>query len=100
MINNGKSGGKSSGKNKGTTRFAVQPARKVNEVLLAGTFNDWKPEKMAKQKDGTFAASKSLAPGDYKYKFVIDGQWVPDSSNPRHVPNPYGSVDSVVHVSK
>jgi hypothetical protein len=53
---------------------------------------------MAKQKDGTFAASKSLAPGDYKYKFVIDGQWVPDSSNPRHVPNPYGSVDSVVHV--
>ncbi len=89
-----------SGKNKGTVRFAVQPASKVAEVMLAGTFNDWKPEKMAKQKNGTFIASKSLAPGDYKYKFVIDGQWLPDSDNPRQIPNPYGSVDSVVHISK
>jgi 1,4-alpha-glucan branching enzyme len=91
MINNG---------SKGTVRFAVQPASKVTEVLLAGTFNNWKPEKMAKQKNGAFVASKSLAPGDYKYKFVIDGKWVPDSDNPRQIPNPFGSMDSVVHVSR
>jgi len=88
------------GKNKGTVRFAVQPAQKARQVLLAGTFNNWTPEKMAKQKDGTFVASKTLAPGEYKYKFVIDGQWMPDCDNPRQIPNPYGSVDSVVHVSK
>ena len=91
MINNG---------NKGTVRFAVQPASKVIEVLLAGTFNDWKPERMAKRKDGTFVSTKSLAPGEYKYKFVIDGQWMPDSDNPRQVPNPYGSMDSIVHIAK
>lgn len=87
-----------SGKDKGKVQFAVQPASKAKQVMLAGTFNNWTPENMAKQKDGTFVASKSLAPGDYKYKFVVDGQWMPDSDNPRQMPNPFGSVDSVVHV--
>ncbi len=89
-----------SDKGKGTVRFAVQPAQKAKQVLLAGTFNNWTPEKMAKQKDGTFVASKSLAPGEYKYKFVIDGQWMSDSDNPRQIPNPYGSMDSVAYISK
>ena len=88
------------GRGKGTIRFAVHPAGKVSEVMLAGTFNDWHPEKMTRQKGGVYAVSKSLAPGDYKYKFVVDGKWLPDGDNPRQVPNPFGSVDSVVHVAQ
>ena len=55
---------------------------------------------MTKKKDGTFVANRQLEPGDYRYRFVIDGQWVPDSDNPSQAPNPYGSVDSVVHVKE
>ena len=87
-------------KKKGTVQFAVHPESNAKKVLLAGTFNDWQPQRMTKKKDGTFVSNQQLAPGEYRYRFVIDGKWVPDNDNPARVPNPYGSVDSVVQISE
>jgi len=83
----------------GTTHFEVHVGDGAKQVLLAGSFNGWKPEKMAKRKGGTFVANKKLAPGEYRYRFVIDGQWTADRDNPVQAPNPYGSMDSVVQVA-
>lgn len=69
----------------------------VNEVLLAGDFNDWTPEPMAKRDSGFHAAVK-LEPGVYQYKFVVDGQWQMDPFSKGNVQNDFGTANSVLLV--
>ena len=69
-------------------------------VAVAGSFNDWQPDKVMKDKngDGTYRCRLLLAPGEYQYKFMVDGQWRSDSANPDFVPNEFGSLNSVLSV--
>lgn len=55
----------------------------AKKVMVAGTFNNWKPDELAMKKtsDGWQLAVK-LAPGNYEYKFIVDGTWMYDYSNP------------------
>lgn len=39
-----------------------------------------------------------LAPGTYEYKFVVDGEWVLDESNPNFAANDFGTLNSVINV--
>ena len=76
-------------------------AEKGKEVYLAGEFNKWDPtaKKMAyKAKAGVYAATVKLLPGDYQYKFVIDGTWCADPENTNSVANDQGTFNSVVSV--
>jgi hypothetical protein len=52
-------------------------------VYLAGDFNNWNPtiEKMNKT-GGKFEVRLFLLPGKYRYKFVVDGNWIADPDNP------------------
>ena len=53
-------------------------------VAIAGTFNNWKPSKMKKAKDGNWNISLKLVPGSYQYKLVFDGQyWETDANAPK-----------------
>ena len=58
-------------------------------VSVAGSFNDWAVDKnMLKKnkKTGLWTAKISLAPGDYEYKFVCDGQnWDAGDNKVKHV---------------
>ena len=69
-------------------------------VLLAGSFNDWQPVKKLEDKngDGVYRCRLMLVPGEYQYKFQVDGEWRSDASNPNFVPNEFGSLNSVVIV--
>lgn len=71
-------------------------------VMVAGSFNNWQPEKqlLDKNGDGVYRCRLSLQPGEYQYKFVVDGVWCLDSSNPNFVPNTIGSLNSVLIVKK
>lgn len=71
-------------------------------VALAGTFNQWQPEqgRMTRQKDGTYRKRLQLEPGQYRYKFVVDGEWVEDPEADGLVPNPFGTSDSIVTVGQ
>ena len=76
-------------------------AEKGKSVFLAGSFNEWSTtaKKMAyKAKDGLYAATVQLAPGEYQYKFVIDGTWCADPENENSVKNDQGTFNSVVVV--
>jgi 1,4-alpha-glucan branching enzyme len=84
------------GKKKGEYRFSYKPAGKVKNVDLAGSFNQWKPQPMTKQKTGEFVLTLPLAAGYYEYKFIADGNWVEDSQNGAYAFNPYGTVNSVL----
>jgi 1,4-alpha-glucan branching enzyme len=83
---------------KGTVRFTCAPKTSAKQVLLAGDFNGWSPEPMTRQKGGIFAAERVIKPGKYGYKFIVDGQWVPDEENPHTLPNQFGTVNSVIRV--
>jgi len=76
----------------------LNPAPKT--VYLAGDFNQWAPtrQKMVKMKDGSFRARIALPAGTYQYKFVADGAWINDPDADQHVPNPFGTLNSVVTV--
>ena len=69
-------------------------------VMVAGSFNDWNPEKQLidKEGNGVYRCQLRLAPGEYQYKFIVDGVWCLDSSNPNFVPNDIGSLNSVLSV--
>jgi len=52
-------------------------------VEIAGSFNDWKPQKMKKSADGVWSVSLTLPVGEYQYKYVFDGiSWEVDSNAP------------------
>ena len=70
-------------------------------VAVAGSFSDWSPRTMKdKDNSGVYRCRLLLEPGEYQYKFLVDGQWRTDSSNPDFVPNEYGSLNSVLVVVK
>ena len=76
-------------------------ADKGKAVYVAGEFNQWNPtaKKMAyKAKGGLYTATVKLVPGDYQYKFVIDGTWCADPENTNAVPNDQGTFNSVITV--
>jgi len=68
-------------------------------VELAGGFNDWNPEPMADADgDGTWELTKVLEPGSWEYKFVADGTWETDPTNPNKVSDGYGGHNSLLEI--
>ncbi len=71
------------------------------KIVVAGAFNGWNKESnpLSRQPDGTWTASVALEPGNYLYKYHIDGQWVPDPANPNRAPDGFGGFNSVLEVA-
>jgi len=71
------------------------------EVQLAGDFNDWMPHTMPMLRDqnGDFEVRLRLPEGRYRYRFVIDGRWSHDASNPSVERNQYGEMTSILEIA-
>ncbi len=65
-------------------------APKARSVLLVGTFNGWDPQAtpMTRNAGGIWTLEMELAPGQYRYEFVLDGQ-------PSCEPGPDGTYQAV-----
>lgn len=87
-------------KGKSQITFVFQPVNGCRKVALVGSFNDWAPGActMSRQKDGSFRKMLKLEPGEYRYRFLVDGEWVTDPEADSVVPNVFGSTDSLVKV--
>ncbi|HOU36025.1 MAG TPA: AAA family ATPase [Candidatus Omnitrophota bacterium] len=72
----------------------------ASRVYVAGDFNGWKTDDttLMEQDNGVWTKRISLTPGSYRYKFVKDGEWIEDPSNPKVATNPYGQKDSLIEV--
>jgi 1,4-alpha-glucan branching enzyme len=70
-------------------------------VSVAGTFNDWHPttKTMHPAGKGHWMKETALAPGNYEYRFVVDGQWMADPLATDCVPNPFGGQNSILKVA-
>ena len=75
-------------------------APKARKVSLVADFNQWQPEThpMKKGKHGQWSRIVFLAPGEYDYKFWIDGVWTIDERNPKKRRNHFGTRNSIIQV--
>ena len=83
-----------------TVTFVCDLQSDAKKVFLAGDFNQWNPQvnRMTKSKDGYFRARMKLLPGEYQYKFVVDGMWCNDPAAQAQVMNRHGTLNSVIRV--
>lgn len=79
--------------------FFYPKRRSVEEVRIAGDFNNWNEWglKMEERSDG-WHADLYLPKGKTRYKFIVDGDWVRDPSNPLFEPNEYDDYNSVLWI--
>jgi len=82
-----------------TVVFELSGYLDANQVILAGSFNDWneKNTRMERTESG-WKYSISLAAGKHYYKFIVDGKWMTDPGNPLNEYDPYGNLNSILLV--
>ena len=87
---------------RGDLTFVYRPDVAVKAVYLVGSFNRWNPteKRMVKVKDGSFRAKISLQqPGEYHYKFVVDGTWIEDPDSEWQATKEDGMLNSFVTIA-
>ncbi|MBM3245328.1 MAG: hypothetical protein FJZ15_06020, partial [Candidatus Omnitrophica bacterium] len=79
--------------------FAVN-APSAKEVHIVGDFNGWELGKNSSMdfENGRWVKKMPLDPGKYHYRFVIDGEWIEDPSNPQKEKNAFGSMNSLIEI--
>ena len=79
--------------------FLLKGFTTAGTVSLAGNFNNWKPGEilMERSADG-WKVSYVLGPGNYQYKFIVDGNWITDPANPNIIDDGMGNLNSFMVV--
>jgi hypothetical protein len=55
----------------------------AKEVRVAGSFNNWRPFELLMRKTATgWELPYVLGPGNYEYRYWVDGQWMADPARP------------------
>jgi len=76
-------------------------APNASDVRLTGEFTGWSSEgiKMERdEQDGLWKAVLDLEPGEYEYRFIVDGIWIKDPNNTDSVLNEFGQENSLLIV--
>jgi len=70
-----------------------------HDIKIAGAFNDWTPADTHKEEDNARVYQQDVQPGKYAYKWVVDGEWLVDSSQPSEA-DESGNVNNIEIVEK
>ncbi len=71
----------------------------IKSFAIAGSFNSWTPASYHLKRDSVnWQIKLKLLPSYYYYKFVVDGNWIPDPSNPQRVNDGGESFNSILKV--
>lgn len=66
-----------------TVLFMLKGYQTAEKVILSGTFNNWSWNELTLNKvPGGWELPYVLGPGNYEYKFIVDGKWITDPENP------------------
>ncbi|MEI7981206.1 MAG: hypothetical protein WCI71_06105, partial [Bacteroidota bacterium] len=66
--------------------FSLKGYPNATKVMVTGNFNTWNREELRMMKtDGGWELPYVLAPGNYEYKYIVDGEWITDPGNPYSV---------------
>lgn len=65
------------------TVFILDAFAYAKEVYLAGEFNNWRKNEIKLVRENkVWRCTYVLAPGNYLYKYVVDGEWILDPASP------------------
>ncbi|WP_040280907.1 hypothetical protein [Psychroserpens damuponensis] len=86
---------------KGNVTFRLRGYEHAKNIIVSGSFNRWNEHdlKMYKVDEG-WELKLDIKPGEYEYKFIVDGHWIVDPSNPSRVVNEFGHFNSLINVGK
>jgi chromosome partitioning protein len=76
----------------------------AGDVRIAGDFNGWVPDRGVRSliasegQERVWTKVLILEPGTYQYRYVVDGEWREDPTNPQSAPGPTGQPNSILHV--
>ncbi len=85
----------------GNATFKIKGYKNAQKVNVSGTFSRWNEDyfNMLKTEDG-WELTLQLRPGEYEYKFIIDGEWITDAENPLMNKNEFDGFNSVIRIGK
>ena len=72
-----------------------------SDVRIAGDFNNWNPESLSFSDvpdEPRWRKRFSLKPGSYRYKYLLDGQWIEDPGNDKTVDDSFGGINSLINI--
>ncbi len=82
---------------KGNTTFRLQGYADASVVTLAGSFNNWDQSQIVCGREAdAWVCRVDLEPGEYTYKFIVDGNWVLDPDNPNTAEDEAGNTNNVL----
>ena len=72
----------------------------ANEVILTGDFTGWSREgaRLSPVGDGRWSTILHLAPGEYQYRLLIDGEWRDHPEAERRMSNAFGTENCLLVV--
>lgn len=73
----------------------------AESVFLTGEFVNWSHDSIRLEKDpsdGLWKKTMYLGPGEYEYRFIVDGVWIKDPRNNDTIMNEFGQENSLLVV--
>lgn len=73
----------------------------AEEVAVTGEFTNWSREGLPMERgeqDGVWKILVDIKPGEYEYRFIVDGVWIKDPANSDFVRNEFGQENSLLIV--
>lgn len=80
--------------------FAID-APDAAEVRVTGEFTNWSregTELTRDSSDGLWRVVLDITPGEYEYRFIVDGVWIRDPNNKDYIRNEFGQENSLLIV--
>ncbi|GAA4275480.1 glycogen-binding domain-containing protein [Aquimarina mytili] len=83
----------------GNITFTLNGYTEARKVVLSGSFNKWNEElfRMTKSED-CWTITLKIKPGEYEYKFIVDGDWIEDPDNPLKKRNEFNQYNSFIDI--
>lgn len=76
-------------------------AEGAKEVVLTGDFTQWAKDqiRLTPTAGGDWITVLELAPGDYQYRLIVDGEWRDHAEAAKRISNPFGTQNCVLTVA-
>jgi hypothetical protein len=73
----------------------------AREVVLTGDFTQWAKDqiRLTPTSGGEWITVLELAPGEYQYRLIVDGEWRDHSEASKKIGNPFGTQNCVLTVA-
>lgn len=80
--------------------FSIQEPN-ATKVAVTGEFTNWSREGIPLEKDpddGLWKIVLDIQPGEYEYRYIVDGIWIRDPNNRDYIRNEFGQENSLLIV--